>query len=180
MPPQLVHTPSADDRLRLVEIDRGNYAAVLGVKTAANQRGFVAENAVSLVQGHYHDSAWFRAVYRDDTPVGFVMLHDPRRASEDDAPFYPHSTVPQDGLFLWRLMVGEAFQGQGLGRQIIDILARLTRANGFDRLYLSYVDAPGGPGGFYARCGFRTTDRIVDGEVEACLDLGSGMRLGGS
>jgi len=180
VPPQLSYSPAADDGLRLVELDRGNFEAVLRLPLAARQRAFVVDNAFSVAQAHFQDSAWFRAVYLKsdglkssggDTPVGFVMLYDPRCGSEDDAPYYPLSSVPTDGLFLWRLMIAESHQGLGLGRQMIALLARLTRANGFAKLYLSYVDAPGGPGPFYARCGFVTTGRIVDGEVEAVLDL---------
>ena len=37
----------------------------------------VAPNAVSIAEASFYDEAWFRAIYEDDTPVGFVMLYDP-------------------------------------------------------------------------------------------------------
>ncbi len=175
MTEEIVYTPAEGDSLRLVEIDVDNHLEILRLKVADGQGKFVAGNAVSMVQGHYHDTAWFRAVYLDDDPVGFVMLYDPRRETTAAAPgrdgFNPGGEVPDDGLFIWRLMVDRTHQGKGIGRRLIALLAELAKANGFRRLLLSYVDADGGPGAFYARCGFAKTGRFIDGEVEACLDL---------
>ena len=175
MVPDLICPETAEDDLRLVEIDVHNYELVLRLKLAEGQQRFVASNAVSLVQGHYHDGAWFRAVYLGDEPVGFVMLHDPRDETvEREArghSFDPEDKVPDDGLFIWRLMIDRAHQGRGIGRRLIDLLAKLARANGFSRLYLSYEDAEGGPGPFYARCGFVKTGRMIEDEIEARLDL---------
>lgn len=41
----------------------------------ASQRNMVTDNAVSIAQAHFSENAWFRAVYADDTPIGFIMLH---------------------------------------------------------------------------------------------------------
>lgn len=173
---EIIYSPVDDDDLKLVEIDVHNYGAVLRLKVEEGQGDFVASNAVSIVQGHYHRTAWFRAVYLSGEPVGFVMLYDPRNATDESVQQNGHATeeakLPDDGLFIWRLMIDRAHQGRGIGRRLIALLARLAKANGFARLYLSYVEAEGGPGAFYARCGFVETGRIVDGETEAKLDLG--------
>ena len=171
MSAQLQYRPAAGDTLCLVAIDRANLMPVMQVKTAESQRRFVSDNAVSIAQSHYHPSAWCRAVYRDATPVGLVMLYDPRGAAPDDKPFFDDSAVLHDGFYLWRLMVGEAFQGQGLGRQIVDLLKRVSRDNGFARLYVSYVDAEDGPAPFYRGCGFVPTGRRPDDEIEAVVPL---------
>jgi diamine N-acetyltransferase len=39
------------------------------------QRKMVADNAVSIAQAHFAESAWFRAIYADDTPADFILLH---------------------------------------------------------------------------------------------------------
>lgn len=168
VPDEIVYTPAPGDDLKLVVIDRDNYAPVLKLKVAEWQRGFVSSNAYSVAQGHYQREAWFRAVYLKGEPVGFVMLYDPRRAT---AAAGTEPELPTDGLFVWRLMIDADHQRKGLGRRLVETLAALSRANGFSRLYLSYVEAEGGPGPFYARCGFVETGRIVDGETEARLDL---------
>ena len=161
----LVYNPAKEDSLRLVAVDVENYAAVLRLKVAEAQRNFVASNAVSLVQGHYHEGAWFRAVYAGEDAVGFVMLHDPRSGKLGDFD-------TQGALFIWRLMIAEDHQGKGYGRGVLEILKRVARDNGFAALGLSYVEAEGGPGPFYARLGFRKTGRMIEDEVEARLDLG--------
>jgi hypothetical protein len=59
----------------LREVTLDNLRDVLRLTVAAHQEQFVASNAVSIAQAYfYRDSAWFRAIYADDTPVGFVML----------------------------------------------------------------------------------------------------------
>ncbi|WP_299400098.1 GNAT family N-acetyltransferase [Pelagibius sp.] len=174
---QLDYSPAEGDGLRLVEVTADNYLAVLRLEVTEEQRQFVASNAVSLVQGHYHDTAWFRAVYEGDQPVGFVKLHDPRcepAEAQGDAPdsdFDPAGKVADDSLFIWRLMIGEGHQGRGLGRRAVAVLADLARRNGFSHLCLSYVEGEGGPGPFYEACGFVRSGRVIDGEIEACLDL---------
>lgn len=42
---------------------------------SVEQRQAVADNAVSIAQGHCSEHAWMRAIYLDQTPVGFIMLH---------------------------------------------------------------------------------------------------------
>lgn len=165
----ILYSPSPGDDLQLVEVGVGNYAAVLKLKVAESQQSFVASNAVSIVQGHYHQGAWFRAAYLNDEAVGFVMLFDPRGVDPvgDD----PGETGWADGLVIWRFMIGQAHQGKGVGRRMMDTVIALARANGFDRLYLTFVDAEGGPEPFYLQCGFVRTGRVIDGEVEAVLEL---------
>ncbi|WP_422365280.1 GNAT family N-acetyltransferase [Pelagibius sp.] len=166
---QILYSPSPDDDLQLVAIDVGNYAAVVKLKVAESQESFVANNAVSIVQGHYHPGAWFRAAYLNGEAIGFVMLFDPRGVDPvgDD----PGETGWEDGLVIWRLMIGREHQGQGLGRRLMEKVIALARTNGFERLYLTFVDAEGGPEPFYLQCGFARTGRVIDGEVEAVLEL---------
>jgi len=174
---ELDYRPAEGDSLRLVEITVENYLPILRLKVSEEQRQFVANNAVSLVQGHYHDTAWFRAIYEGEKPVGFVMLHDPRyepaEAADEqpDSDFDPAGKVAEDSLFIWRLMIGDSHQGRGLGRRVIAILADLARSNGFSRLCLSYVEGEGGPGPFYEACGFLRSSRLIEDEIEACLEL---------
>ena len=165
MTDEILYVPAEGEGLRLVEITADNYLTVLRLEVTENQRQFVDSNAVSLVQGHYHDSAWFRAVYEDDRAVGFLMLHDPRRDPEADP-------SERSRLFVWRLMIDRAHQRRGLGRRIIQILADVARSNRFTHLCVDFVEAEGGPGPFYEGCGFVRSGRIIDGEVEACLELG--------
>ena len=43
---------------------------------AADQRSFVAPNAVSIAEAHFAPGHWMRAIYADGQPVGFVLTFD--------------------------------------------------------------------------------------------------------
>lgn len=73
--------------------------------------------------------------------------------------------------YLWRFLIDRRHQRRGVGGRAIRLLADQLRADGRDALLLSWVDAPGGPRPFYERLGFVPTGVVVDGEIEARLDL---------
>ncbi|SHG79360.1 GNAT family N-acetyltransferase [Streptoalloteichus hindustanus] len=126
------------------------------------QRYMVADNGTSLAEGFCSQNSWFRAVYADETPVGFVMLH--YGADWDDG-------IDCEGAYLWRLMIATPFQGMGFARRTLDYVAREVRARGYRELFTSYVDAEDGPEKFYERLGFVRTGVSYDNEVEAVLRL---------
>ena len=92
----------------LREITRENLDDILYLQVTKEQEKFVASNAVSIAQAHFYpEVAWFRAIYADETAVGFVML-------EDDPINLSYS--------LWRLMVDARFQKRGFGRGAIELV----------------------------------------------------------
>ena len=60
----------------LREITAGTVRAINRLDVKPEQRGQVARNSESLAQALFTPEAWYRAIYADDEPVGFVMLHD--------------------------------------------------------------------------------------------------------
>ncbi len=100
---------------------------------------------------------WFRGVYADGEPVGFVML------SWDVEPDPP---VIHGPWFLWKLMIVPHRQREGLARAVVDEVRRIVAEQGGTELMTSYSEGEGDPSGFYARLGFVPTGgRDVDGEV---------------
>lgn len=152
--------PDRDAKVTLQEITGDTLGGVLRLKVATNQENFVANNAVSIAQAHFSKHAWFRAIYADDTPVGFLMLHD--EPDGKDGPVY----------YLWRLMIDERFQKLGFGRQAMHALIDhvKTRPNA-TTLFTSYVPEEGGPQQFYESLGFVHTGEEHDGELELKLEL---------
>lgn len=67
---------------------------------AGDDRTQVAPNAVSIAQAYFSRAAWFRAIYDDEAPVGFLMLYDPTLVPQPEEPHF----------FLWRLMIDKAHQ----------------------------------------------------------------------
>lgn len=124
------------------------------------QRGKVADNGQSIAEAHYSENAWFRGIYVDEEPAGFVMLH----LGGDW-----HDGIEHDGAFLWRLMIAGPHQGKGVGQCALAMVIRGLRAKGFTELYTSYGLGEASPAGFYARLGFRPTGEMLGDEAEALL-----------
>ena len=145
--------PTAESHVTLREVTRENLRDVLGLEVAPEQQRFVASNAISIAQAHFYpEAAWFRAIYADETPVGFLMLEDAAGAPE---------------IFLWRFMIDRRFQNNGFGRRALELVLEHVRARpGTSALTLSHVPGDGSPGPFYQRLGFvHTGEKDEDGEL---------------
>jgi GNAT superfamily N-acetyltransferase len=132
------------------EISDANRDAVVALHAGPAEGTFVSSVADSLDEAEDtpEGSPWYRAVYADDEPVGFVML------SWDVTPQPPEIIGP---WFLWKLIVDERHQRRGIGRAIVEEVVRLIRAQGATELFTSHVVAEGGPDEFYERLGFVPT-----------------------
>jgi diamine N-acetyltransferase len=141
----------------LRELDKTNYRDILKLSVNANQKGFVATNAISIAQAYFHKKAWFRGVYAGEEAVGFAMLEIDTKKPE---------------YYLWRFMIDERFQNKGYGYQamklLIEQVKNLPQANEF---LLSYVPGEGNPKEFYEKLGFEETGEIEDGELIMSLKL---------
>jgi diamine N-acetyltransferase len=167
--------PVDPTRVTLREITEDTVVSVIKLSVAEHQKGFVATNAVSLAQALFSKEAWYRAIYLDDEPAGFVMLYDESlrepRLETPEAPEAPEASEPPE-IGVWRFMVDERFQGRGVGRAAMRLVIDHVRAKGlFATLELSYVPGEGNPEPFYRSLGFRHTGRMDDGEVVLVLDL---------
>lgn len=147
----------------LREVTAHSVRAVTDLRVSALQQSYVASNAVSIAQAYFHPEAWFRAVYVDDTPVGFVMLEDPTLLPDWIGP-------AQVGL--WRFMIDERHQGHGHGRAALQLVIEHARTRPAQtKLRTSCVPGPHSPIGFYERCGFRRTGEFDDAEEILELSL---------
>lgn len=117
----------------------------------------VAPNVYSLAEAYLnYQIAWPRAIYRGETPVGFVMLGlDDYLADKEDTPVY----------FLWRFMIAPEEQGKGIGKAVIRLLVDKCAAEGRKYLYVSCHLEEAVPRAFYEANGFVSTERIDDGEL---------------
>jgi diamine N-acetyltransferase len=137
--------------ISLREVTRESVRAICDLKVAPQQQGFVAPNAVSIAEAHFDHRAWFRAIYADETPVGFVMI------SIDSE---------QQEYYLWRFMIDQRYQGLGFGKQALElVMAQVRTLPGARAFYTSVVPGEGTPGPFYQSLGFSYTGQEVDGEL---------------
>ena len=139
--------------ITLREITDDNVQSVLAVRLAPGQERFVTSVADSLAEAEEYPQGnpWFRAVYADGLPVGFVML------SWDVEPQPPEINGP---WFLWKLLIDHRHQGKGHGQEVVRQIVELVRGQGAGELLTSYAPGEGGPSGFYARRGFVPTGEL--------------------
>ncbi len=157
----MTHSPVVALR-EITEVDR---AAVEALTVSAEQDDYVAGVAESLVEAAETPDAapWFRAVYADDEPVGFLMLSDGITVEHPDylGPY-----------FLWRILIDEHHQGRGYGAAALALAVTQVRSHPDARVLLtSAVPGAHSPLGFYLRHGFRRTGEVRDGEIVLELDL---------
>ena len=157
----------------LREITADTVRSVIRLEVAPDQKQFVAPNAVSLAQALFQSEAWYRAIYLDDEPVGFVMVFDESLRPEPPA-------APEIGL--WRFMIDARYQGRGIGALALRQVIEHVVAKGlFSSLSVSYVPGEGCPEAFYLGAGFVHTGEVDDGEIvlELALDRAAGETAAG-
>ncbi len=150
--------PSANSNITLREITKDTVRQIVKLKVNPDQESYVASNGMSIAEAHYSpDVAWFRAVYADDTPVGFVMLSDDASKPE---------------YYLWRFMIDARFQRQGIGEKALVLVIDYVRTRpGAKALATSVVPGPQCPGPFYEKIGFVFTGEVEDDELVMKLEL---------
>ena len=133
--------------INLREITSKNLKSIIDLNVKQDQKDYVALNSVSIAQGHYSKSAWFKGIFYDDRPVGFVMLD---------------LIEEENKCFLWRFMIDREYQGKGFGKialtQVIDFVRLL---NLYTYIATSYVPAENSAGGFYKNFGFIESEEIT-------------------
>jgi len=141
----------------LREVTAENLDAVLELEVREEQQHLVASNAKSIAQAHYADGAWFRAIYADEKPVGFVMLALDEKGPSD---------------FVWRLMVDASHQGKGYARQAMErVIEDARRRPNTRSLVLCHQPADGNAGSFYQSLGFAYTGEKLEDELLMKLEL---------
>jgi len=151
----------------LREITADTLPTIIALEVSESQQRYIASNAVSIAEAHFDPGAWFRAVYSDDLPVGFVMLFDPTMPGA-----IPTDPIEPTDMFLWRLMIDRRYQRSGLGRRTLDLVRQHVSGLGrFRRLLSSFVPGPEGPEGFYLSYGFTKTGRHINNGTEPEIAL---------
>jgi diamine N-acetyltransferase len=125
------------------------------LRVRPDQRGFVATNLSSLVQAWTDRSAHALAIHSGSRMVGFALV----------------ALEPRDQIWwICRLMIDRDAQGMGFGRAAMtQILERLKRAPGCDRVLIGHHPANAPAQRLYLSLGFRPTGRRLG--IEEILEL---------
>ncbi len=156
-PEEQTVTPESVVSLREITSETVRPICKLSDTLSETHKKMVAPNAVSIAEAYFEKCAWFRAIYADDTPVGFVMLHDNPEKAE---------------YFLWRMMISGQYHGMGFGKKaMLQIIDHVKSRPGATVLLTSCVPGEGSPEGFYLNLGFKNTGELDEGEMILRLEL---------
>ena len=111
----------------LRELTGDNRAAVLALRVAPDQERFVGGSVQDALDdaGEYPQAKpWYRVIYADNEPVGFVMV------SWDVEPQPPEIIGP---WFLWKLLIDQRYQGRGYGSEAVRQVAGAGPGRGGER-----------------------------------------------
>lgn len=106
--------------LSLQRIDGRNVWDILKLKVSKEQQSYVAGNDVSLIEAYIskteNGQIFPFGIYKDDVPVGFLMIGFGTDSSWDDAP-----AIAQNNYDLRRLMIDIKYQGRGYGKEALNL-----------------------------------------------------------
>ena len=66
--------PPITGEISLREVTRENFWAICNLKVHPSQEEYVATNVVSIAEAYFSKTAWLRAIYLGEVPIGFIML----------------------------------------------------------------------------------------------------------
>ena len=131
--------------ITLQPVTRDNYERVCQLRVAEDQEDFVADNAWSLVESIFEPGCETRAICRDGQPVGFFMW----------------VRGPEARVTIWRFMVDEGHQRQGIGTAALRLaIAEIGRSAGVREIGIYYDPRNPVAKDFYARFGFVEIDPV--------------------
>lgn len=159
--------PNRESKITLREVTKDNWRVVIELNTLEEQKGNVSPNVKSLCESHYSDDAWVRAIYADETPVGFLMMS---------------IWDPEEWYAIWRFMIDKQYQSLGFGKEAVSLAIKHIKENHPQAKLIRLMSASkdGGKGvtaefspyDFYYKLGFREIEPIdEDGCVEMGLNL---------
>jgi diamine N-acetyltransferase len=145
-----------DVAIELTPVTRENVRAACELRVADAQTSLIAPAAVTIAEAHYYQPSLLRAIARDGTVVGlaWVTMHEPGRTP-----------------FLVRFMVDAAHRASGVGGHAIALLEDELRTAAWTELKVSFVPVEPGARGFWERCGFAPTGRLMGHEPVYRKDL---------
>ena len=146
-----------NSKITLREVTEETVRTICNLNVHEKQNKFVANNAVSIAQAYFSKNAWFRAIYGEDIPIGFLMLYD-----DPEKPEY----------YLWRFMIDKKYQKMGFGKAAMYLLIEhVKKRPNAHELFTSVVQEPGGPQGFYEKIGFKLNGKYEEGEAVMVMRL---------
>ena len=159
--------------LRLEKVNGKNVWELLKLQVSANQKSFVANNDVSIIEAYTsitgNGYAFPFGIYDGDMPVGFLMIGFDTDDYWDDAP-----NIAKGNYNLWRLMIDKAYQGKGYGKEAVKLALDFIKTypcGDAEYCWLSYEPENQVAAKLYRSFGFEETGDKDGVELIAVLKL---------
>ncbi len=140
------------------ELNEENWYKCCEINVSKEQEEFLISNAVSIAHSKYEPSLKTVAIYFEGEVVGFAM----------------YNTIKEelDSYWIWRIMVDERFQGQGIGEEATRLIIKDMK--GFKecrRIAVAYVGGNEGAAKLYKKLGFVDGGDRFGREVAVVLEV---------
>ena len=149
-----------------------NIWKIIKLSVKKEQENFVASNTESILEAYTTLELNYKAypfgIYEDGELVGFIMFGY-GVSDEDDAP-----TVANHNYSIWRLMIDEKYQGQGLGKKAVIKAITYLRTSPYGKAeycWLSYEPENKLARNIYKSLGFNESGEMCDDEIIAVIKL---------
>lgn len=144
--------------LELRKVTYETFYQICQLEVAPDQVNHVDSNAISLAEANFMEFPWYRGIYVNGLPVGFILVD---------------ANIKSGKFSLWRLMLDKCHQSNGYGyRALRELTFELQTEFGISSLYTSVVSVKNSPIEFYRKCGFELTGSLIEGrEIELCLSI---------
>ena len=159
--------------LRLEQVNGKNVWDILKLTVEENQKNFVANNDISIIEAYTaitaNGYAFPFGIYENETPVGFLMIGFDIDDYWDDAP-----SIAKGNYNLWRLMIDKAYQRRGYGKEAVQLALDFIKSFPCGRAeycWLSYEPENEAARQLYRLFGFSETGDTDGEELIAVLRL---------
>lgn len=159
--------------LRLEKVNGKNVWDILKLTVEENQKNFVANNDISIIEAYTaitaNGYAFPFGIYENETPVGFLMIGFDIDDYWDDAP-----SIAKGNYNLWRLMIDKAYQRRGYGKEAVQLALDFIKSfpcGKAEYCWLSYEPENEAARQLYRSFGFSETGDTDGEELIAVLRL---------
>ena len=130
------------------------------VTVRADQDSFVAPNPITIAQVRFETGAYDFCIWDGDARVGLLAVID--MAEHEDR----EEIDDPDAVYIWRLLIGSAYQGKGYGTAAIRFAENWARERGRSLVQIQAVDTNVAAIGLYEALGYVRTGRMSGKEAQ--------------
>ena len=135
--------------ITLREITKDNYEKICDLEVADDQKRHLSSNMESLVDSKFHETLVPRAIYNNDTPVGFIMGEQ----------------TSSSRVEIYRFMIDSEFQQRGMGRAALELaIAEIQHIGGIKQIQICYHPENDIAKRLYFKLGFQEVGMSESGE----------------